>query len=59
LAMGSTSDPFHDPHDPRYGFVLATVFAALLFVGSLFNCLRKPATARLLKLDQSEYAINL
>ena len=53
LVMGLTSDLFHDP---KYGFVLATIFAALLFAGSLLNFIRKPATARLLKLEQSEYA---
>ena len=53
LAMGFASDTFHDP---KSGFVLATIFAAMLFLGSLLNFVRKPATARLLKLEQSEYA---
>lgn len=53
LAMGFVGDTFHDP---KAGFVLATIFAALLFLGSLFNFLRKPATARLAQLERSEYA---
>ncbi len=53
LAMGFVGDTFRDP---KAGFVLATFFAALLFLGSVFNYLRKPATARLAQLEQSEYA---
>jgi len=53
LAMGFAGDTFHDP---KAGFVLATIFAALLFAGSLLNFIRKPATARLSQLEQSEYA---
>jgi len=53
LAMGFTSDLLGHP---KYGFVLATVFAALLFAGSAVNFMLKPARERLLKLDQSEYA---
>jgi len=37
------------------GFVLATVFAALLFVGLLLNWMYNPARERLVKLDSSEY----
>jgi fucose permease len=44
LAMGAISDAFGHA---RYGFVLATVFAALLHVGLLFNWLHRPADARL------------
>ena len=53
LAMGRVSDHFHDP---KAGFVLATGFAAILFLGTLFNFLRKPASSRLSQLEQSEYA---
>jgi fucose permease len=53
LAMGFTSDLLGHP---KYGFVLATVFAALLFAGSAVNFMLKPARERLLKLDRSEYA---
>jgi fucose permease len=52
LAMGATSDAFGDV---RYGFVLATGFAALLHVGLLLNWIYDPARARLGRLDASEY----
>ena len=52
LAMGAVSDAFGHP---KYGFVLATVFAALLFVGLLLNWMYNPARERLVKLDSSEY----
>jgi fucose permease len=42
--MGVVSDTFGSP---RYGFVLATAFAALLTAGMLLNWLRRPAHARL------------
>ena len=52
LAMGAVSDAFGHP---KYGFVLATVFAALLFAGLLLNWIYNPARERLAKLDSSEY----
>jgi fucose permease len=52
LAMGAVSDYFGGP---RAGFVLATVFAALLFLGCLLNSVFEPARARLAKLDQTQY----
>lgn len=52
LAMGGVSDLFGHA---RYGFVLATVFAALLFAGLLLNWIYNPARARLARLDSSEY----
>jgi FHS family L-fucose permease-like MFS transporter len=52
LAMGAVSDAFGHP---KYGFVLATVFAALLFAGLLLNWMYNPARERLVKLDSSEY----
>jgi len=52
LAMGAVSDFFGSP---KFGFYLATGFAALLFLGALFNKLRNPARAMLDKLDYSEY----
>lgn len=54
LAMGVVSDHFGDP---KYGFVLATVFAALLFVGLLLNQIFNPARNRLQRLDHSEYEL--
>jgi MFS transporter, FHS family, L-fucose permease len=54
LAMGVVSDHFGDP---KYGFVLATVFAALLFVALLLNQIFNPARDRLQRLDHSEYEL--
>ena len=51
-AMGLVSDLFGSP---RYGFVLATGFAGLLFVGTLLNWISNPAAKRLAELDSSEY----
>src|SRR5207302_11169408 len=48
LAMGAISDYFGDP---KYGFVLATVFAAMLFGGLLLNRIFDPARNRLQGLD--------
>lgn len=53
LAMGAVSDLFG--HNVKYGFVLATVFAGLLFLAVLFNMIFNPTKQRLMKLDQSEY----
>jgi fucose permease len=53
LAMGAVSDIFGHA---RYGFVLATIFAALLFAGLLFNWIYDPARSRLATLDSSEYS---
>jgi FHS family L-fucose permease-like MFS transporter len=53
LAMGAVSDAFG--HNAKYGFILATVFAALLFTGVLVNLIFNPTKLRLQKLDKSEY----
>lgn len=53
LAMGAVSDTFG--HNAKYGFILATIFAALLFAGVLVNLIFNPTQQRLLKLDKSEY----
>jgi len=53
LAMGAVSDAFGS--NAKYGFILATVFAALLFAGVLVNLIFNPTKLRLQKLDQSEY----
>jgi fucose permease len=55
LAMGAVSDIFKHP---KYGFVLATVFAGLLFAGLLFNKVFDPAKKRLATLDTSEYSVS-
>jgi FHS family L-fucose permease-like MFS transporter len=52
LAMGAVSDAFGHT---KYGFVLATLFAALLFAGLLLNRIYNPARKRLAELDSSEY----
>jgi len=52
LAMGVVSDLLGHI---KYGFVLATIFAALLFLGLLLNWIYNPAQGRLAKLDSSEY----
>ncbi len=52
LAMGAISDRFGSP---KYGFVLATAFAAMLFLGLLLNRIFDPARDRLQRLDHSEY----
>lgn len=53
LAMGAVSDAFGS--NAKYGFVLATVFAGLLFVGTVLNIVYKPAEKQLEKLNKSEY----
>ncbi len=53
LAMGAVSDAFGQ--NAQYGFILATVFAALLFAGVLANLIFNPTKLRLQKLDESEY----
>ena len=53
LAMGAVSDAFG--HNAKYGFILATVFAGLLFTGVLVNLIFNPTHQRLSKLDKSEY----
>jgi fucose permease len=56
LAMGGVSDLFDS--NAYYGFILATVFAAILFVGALLNMIFNPTKARLQSLDESEYDIH-
>jgi hypothetical protein len=41
--------------EAKYGFVLATGFAVLLFVGTLLNRAYDPTRELLAKLDRSEY----
>jgi FHS family L-fucose permease-like MFS transporter len=54
LAMGAISDALGDP---KYGFVLATCFAGLLFLSLLLNWIYNPAREILKRLDQSEYDV--
>lgn len=53
LLMGIVSDFFDS--NARYGFMLATVFSALLFVGFLLNMMFKPTLNRIEELNKSEY----
>jgi MFS transporter, FHS family, L-fucose permease len=52
LAMGAISDSLGGP---KYGFVLATGFASMLFVALLLNWLADPTRQVLGELDESEY----
>jgi DHA1 family quinolone resistance protein-like MFS transporter len=52
LAMGAVSDAMGGP---RYGFMLATVFAGLLFGACLYNWGFNPARERLRLLDETQY----
>jgi FHS family L-fucose permease-like MFS transporter len=52
LAMGAVSDAMGGP---RYGFMLATLFAGLLFAACLLNWIFNPARERLRVLDQTQY----
>ncbi len=52
LAMGAVSDAMGGA---RYGFMLATGFAGLLFAGCVLNSIYQPARQRLKKLDESQY----
>ncbi len=54
LAMGIVSDEFGGL---QAGFVLATVFAALLFLGLLYNWIANPTRAVLLHSDETEYGL--
>jgi fucose permease len=42
---------------PKYAFLMATFFAALLLSGLVYNCIRQPTRAILTKLDAREYGI--
>jgi fucose permease len=52
LAMGAVSDAMGHP---KYGFVLATGFAGLLFAGLLINWICDPTRELLKSLDETEY----
>jgi fucose permease len=52
LAMGAISDTFGDP---KYGFILATGFAGLLFLSLLLNWILNPTRQILQNLDATEY----
>jgi fucose permease len=54
LAMGAVSDLFGGL---KAGFVLATIWSALLFVGMLYNWIANPTLAVLQHSDESEYGL--
>jgi fucose permease len=54
LSMGVVSDMFGGL---QAGFILATVFAALLFLGLFYNWIANPARAVLLHSDETEYGL--
>ncbi len=49
LAMGAVSDFFGN--NVKYGFILATLFAAILFLGTLINLIAKPTDKQLSQFD--------
>ena len=51
--MGFVADSFGG--DMRYGFILATVLAGLLFVGMIYNYLKNPAATALQQANVTEY----
>ena len=53
LIMGIVSDAFGG--DAKYGFIVASVFASILFGGLLFNYLVNPTKKRLAEIEAQEY----
>ncbi len=51
--MGVVSDA--NGGDAKYGFIVATVFAAVLFFGLVFNFLYNPTAKKLAEIEASEY----
>lgn len=51
LLMGVVSDAFGG--DAKYGFMVATGFSLLLFIGLLFNTLKRPVERRLAEMENS------
>jgi fucose permease len=54
LAMAAVIDALGAP---KYAFLMATFFAALLLSGLVYNCIRQPTRALLSSLDEREYGI--
>jgi MFS transporter, FHS family, L-fucose permease len=54
LAMAAVIDALGAP---KYAFLMATVFAALLLIGLVYNCLRQPTRGVLLRQDAREYGV--
>ena len=56
LIMGVVSDMMGG--DAKYGFMVATVFASLLFTGLLYNFIKQPTETRLSEIEAAEYGSN-
>lgn len=56
LIMGIVTDA--NGGDAKYGFIVATVFSGLLFLGLLYNAIKKPTEARLAEIERTEYSSN-
>ena len=54
LIMGIVTDA--NGGDAKYGFIVAAVFSGLLFLGLLYNSIKKPMAHRLAEVERSEYA---
>ncbi|WP_414830994.1 MFS transporter [Alteromonas sp. H39] len=54
--MGIVSDSMGG--DAKYGFIVATGFAFLLFIGLVYNYLKNPTQQRLTEIEASEYGAN-
>jgi hypothetical protein len=55
LAMAALIDALGAP---KYAFLLAALFAALLWMGLLYNCLRQPTRGVLSHQDALDYGIS-
>jgi len=56
LAMAAVIDALGEP---KYAFLMATAFAALLLAGLVYNWLRQPTRAILRALDAREYGVSV
>lgn len=54
LIMGIVSDAYGG--DAKYGFIVATGFAGLLFLGLLYNFIFNPTEKRLAEVEKTEYS---
>lgn len=53
FVMGLVSDAYGG--DAKYGFIVATGFSALLFLGLLYNYIKNPTETRLAEIERTEY----
>jgi len=56
LIMGVVSDAYGG--DAKYGFVVATGFSILLFLGLLYNAIAQPTRERLAMIEKREYGVD-